>query len=169
SPAPEPATTTSAGPAPLFNTNVPEETIVVTNQRVRYTFTSRGGGIQLIEFLDSPDTISVRWIKKSSGSNSVASLNTRATVPMLSILGDSNLTGDGNFMLTRTDYGVRAEKSLPDGLRLTKEFFFSSNYLVNASVRFENTSGQPVTLPAQEWVIGTATPMDVDDNNFPTY
>src|SRR6185437_15894506 len=53
--------------------------------------------------------------------------------------------------------------NLPDGLRLTKEFYFSSNFLVNASVRFENTSSNAVTLPQQQFVIGTATPMDVDD------
>ena len=45
-----------------------------------------------------------------------------------------------------------------------KEFHFSSNYLVNASVRLENTSDQPLALPAQEWVVGTATPMGADDN-----
>jgi YidC/Oxa1 family membrane protein insertase len=32
-------------------------------------------------------------------------------------------------------------------------------------VRIENTSGQPLNLPAQELVVGTATPMDVDDAN----
>ncbi|HEX7569191.1 MAG TPA: YidC/Oxa1 family insertase periplasmic-domain containing protein, partial [Verrucomicrobiae bacterium] len=60
--------------------------------------------------------------------------------------------------------GVRLEKSFPDGLRLVKNFQFGSNFLLNASVRIENTSGQPLVLPAQEFVVGTATPMDVDDN-----
>ena len=64
---------------------------------------------------------------------------------------------------------MRAEKLLPDGLRLTKEFHFSSNYLVNASVSLKNTSDKPLALPAQEWVVGTATPMDVDDNYFYIY
>ena len=33
----------------------------------------------------------------------------------------------------------------------------------------KNTSDQPLALPAQEWVVGTATPMDVDDNYFSIY
>ena len=45
--------------------------------------------------------------------------------------------GDGNFTLTATAGGVRAEKVLPDGLRMQKNFQFSSNYLLNASVRLE--------------------------------
>ena len=46
----------------------------------------------------------------------------------------------------------------------SKEFHVGSNYLVNATVRLENTSGKPLALPAQEWVVGTATPMGPDDN-----
>jgi len=37
---------------------------------------------------------------------------------------------------------------------------------VNASVRLENASDQPLALPAQEWVVGTATPMGPDDNGM---
>ena len=61
-------------------------------------------------------------------------MNTGAAMPVLAVLGDTNLTGDGEFALSKSGDGVRAEKLLPDGLRLTKEFHLSSNYLVNASV-----------------------------------
>ena len=47
-----------------------------------------------------------------------------------------------------------------------KEFHVGSNYLVNVTVRLENTSGQSLSLPAQEWVVGTATPMGPDDNGL---
>ncbi len=151
-------------PAPaVFDTNTPEQLLVLTNARARYTFTSRGGGLQSVELLDYPETISPRW-KKTKTAEGVATLNTRAPVPVLAILGDASLVGDGNFTLTATADGVRADKSLTNGLRLTKEFHLSSNYLVTASVRMENTSAQPITLPAQEWVVGTATPMGPDDN-----
>ena len=135
----------------------------------RYTFTSRGGGLKLVELLDYPETISARWTKTKAESDTVASLNTRAAVPVLAILGDTNLVGDGNFTLTQNGNVVRAEKVLPNGLRLVKEFHPGANYLLNADVRLENTTGQPLAVPAQEWVVGTATPMDVDDNNFSVY
>jgi YidC/Oxa1 family membrane protein insertase len=149
----------------VFNTNVPEQTIVLTNAKARYTFTSRGGGLKLVELLGYPQTISARWQKKdSSDKNGVASLNTLARVPSLALLGDASLVGDGNFTLTRTAGGVHMEKSFTSGLRLVKDFRLGSNYLVNASVRLENTTAQPLALPAQEVLVGTATPMDADDS-----
>ena len=156
--------TTTAAP-PVFDTNAPEELLVITNVRARYTFTSRGGGLKSVELLDYPETVSPRW-KKKVAKDGVATLNLRAPVPVLAILGDASLVGDGNFALTHTANGVHAEKSLVNGLRLSKEFHLSSNYLVNASVRLENVSDQPFTLPAQEWVVGTAAAMGPDDGGM---
>ena len=152
-------------PVPVFDNNTPEELLVITNARARYTFTSRGGGLKSVELLDYPETVSPRW-KKKVAKDGVATLNQRAPIPVLAILGDASLVGDGNFTLTPTADGVHAEKSLPNGLRLAKEFHLSSNYLVNASVRLENTSAQSLMLSAQEWVIGTATPMGPDDTSY---
>ena len=150
---------------PVFDTNKPEELLVITNARARYTFSSRGGGLKSVELLDYPETVSARW-KKKVANDGVATLNLRAPAPVLAILGDASLVGDGNFTLTKTADGVRAEKSFANGLRISKEFQPSSNYLVKASVRLENDSGQPLALPAQEWVVGTATPMGPDDNGM---
>ena len=172
---PPPAATVPGNPpAPVavFDTNAPEQTLVLTNGRphhdwARYTFTSRGGGLKLIELLDYPETVSARWKAAVTNSAAVAALNARATVPALALLGEgdnTSLLGDGNFTLTPTATGVRAEKNLPGGLRLVKNFQLSSNFLINASFRIENPSARPVNVPAQEWVVGTATPMDVDDN-----
>jgi YidC/Oxa1 family membrane protein insertase len=152
-------------PVHVFDTNTPEELLVITNVRARYTFTSRGGGLKSVELLDYPETVSPRW-KKKVAKDGVATLNLRAPVPVLAILGDASLVGDGNFTLIPIADGVRAEKSLANGLRLSKEFHLSSNYLVNASVRLENVSDQPFTLPAQEWVVGTAAAMGPDDGGM---
>jgi len=146
-----------------FDTNILEELKVITNTQARYTFTSRGGGLKSVELLDFPETVSPRW-KKGVAANGVATLNTHATMPVLAILGESNLVGDGNFTLKKTDDGVRAEKSFTNGLRIVKEFHVGSNYLVDATVRLENASGKSISLPVQEWVVGTATPMGPDDN-----
>jgi len=160
-----PATAATVTTPAAFNPNLPEQAVVLANAKARYTFTSRGGGLKLVELLDYPQTVSARWKNKDgSDSNGVASLNTLALVPSLAVLGDASLIGDGNFTLTRLADGVRAEKVFASGLRLTKEFHISSNYLVNASVRLENTSDKPLNLPAQEIVVGTASPMDADDN-----
>jgi YidC/Oxa1 family membrane protein insertase len=48
-----------------------------------------------------------------------------------------------------------------------KEFAPATNYLLNATVRLENRSAQPLSLPQQEWMIGTATPMSPDDRGTP--
>jgi len=162
------ATVANSPAAPVavspFNTNLPETTLVLTNAHAIYTFTSRGGGLKTVKLLGYPQQISARW-KKTTGSDALATLNTHSLVPALAILGSAELTGDGNFTLTRTATGgVQAEKSLADGLRIIKTFQLSSNYLVNATVRLENRTSQPLNLPAQEWALGTATPMDVDDN-----
>ena len=161
-----PAGPVSSTPTPVaaFDTNAPEQIIVLTNGRACYTFTSRGGGIKQVDLLAYPETVSARWKGQVTNSASVAVLNAQALVPVMAVLGGSNLIGDGNFTLTKTAGGVRAEKNFADGLRLVKNFQFGSNYLVNTDVRIENTSGKPLNLPAQEFVVGTATPMDVDDN-----
>ena len=64
---------------------------------------------------------------------------------------------DVEYTLTHTDGKVRAEKTFGNGLRVVKEFYLGSNYLFNARLTFENTSAQPLSLPAREVMIGTAT------------
>ncbi len=161
---PAPAVASSIATTPVtFSTNLPEQTLVLTNGRARYTFTTRGGGLKQVELLDYPETISARWKDQVTNCASVAMLNAHAAVPSLAVLGGESLVGDGNFVLQRTTNGVHMEKTLADGLRLVKNFQFSSNYLVNATVRIENTSDKSLNVPAQELVVGTATPMDVDD------
>src|SRR5579863_4950070 len=73
------STVTSALPV-TFDTNAPEQTLTLTNGRARYTFTSRGGGLKLVELLNYPETVSARWRSEVHGSGPVASLNTRAPI-----------------------------------------------------------------------------------------
>ncbi len=148
---------------PTFATNAAEETLVLTNENVRYVFTSRGGGLKQIELVKFRETIT-RNGKGQPAPDNVATLNTPAQLPVLAVVGDSQLIGDGLFTLTQTATGVRAEKLLSNGLRLVKEFELSTNYLVHATIRWENTSSNAVALPLQEWVIGTATPMGDNDD-----
>jgi len=166
--------TTTASSAHLeVNTNVAEQLVVVThenplntNENVRYTFTSYGGGLKLVELLNYPETIP-SWRNKKAQAGGVASLNTYTPSPTLAVLGDNTVEGDGIFTLTQTATGVRAEKTLPNGLVIIKDFSPTTNFLLNATVWFENHSTQSLTLSQQEWTIGTATPMNPDDRGIP--
>jgi YidC/Oxa1 family membrane protein insertase len=142
---------------------VPEELLVLTNDNARYTFTSHGGGLKLIELVRYPESVSTRR-EKLRQPQRVASLNVFTPAPTLALLDGDAVQGDGVFTLTTTEGGVRAEKALTNGLSIVKEFTLGTNYLLSAKVRLKNTSTQTLNLPAQEWVVGTATPMGPRDN-----
>ena len=61
--------------------NAPEQTLVLANAKARYTFTSRGGGVKLIELLAYPQTISARWTRKSASSSAATADRTRGSMP----------------------------------------------------------------------------------------
>ena len=162
-------TTISQAPTPsafrAAMTNAAEQTLVLENSDVRYTFTSVGGGVKLIELKQYPATVECR--KRAAATNSqLATLNATAPAPLLGILGGEAVEGDGVFTLTKLGDAVRAEKVLSNGLRVVKEFRTSTNYLLRAVVRLENRSERPLPLPAQEWVVGTATPMGMRDESL---
>ncbi len=154
-------------PAPklVASTNVPEELTEVTNENARYTFTTHGGGLKLVELPRYLETVSTRREKQAQAKR-FATLNTFTLAPTLALLDGLEMQGDGIFKLTKTASGVRAEKTLTNGLSIIKEFEPSTNYLLAATVRLENHSAQPLALPAQEWVVGTATPMGPRDNGL---
>ena len=151
----------------LVKPDAPEELAVLENDIARYTFTSHGGALKLIELKKYPGSVACRS-RNGFTTNKVATLNTRASIPAFALLGSEALQGDGNFTLTKTDNGVRAEKTLPGGVRLVKEFQLGTNYLLTVSVRLQNVTNQPVRLPVQEWVIGTATPFGPSDRGAQT-
>jgi YidC/Oxa1 family membrane protein insertase len=154
---------TPTGVRAVANTNAPEDLIEVTNEYAHYMFSSHGGGLKLIELLKYPETVSRRR-KSQAPTNRVASLNQFAPAPTLAMLGDEAVQGDGLFTLTKTATGVRAEKTLTNGLTIVRDFHVGTNYLTSATVRLENHSSVPLKLGPQEWVVGTATPMGAQDN-----
>jgi YidC/Oxa1 family membrane protein insertase len=154
----EPSTT----PKLVVTANVPEELRVLTNSNARYTFTSHGGGLKLVELVRYPETVTKRH-EKEPQTNNVATLNSFSLAPTLALLDGEAVQGDGVFTLANIDNGVRAEKTLTNGLTIVKDFQLSTNYLLMATVRLENRSTQPLALPAQEWVVGTASPLGPRD------
>lgn len=162
-PSPPPASAPVVAATPLVTaTNIAEEILVLTNDNARYTFTSHGGGLKTVELIHYAETISRRR-KLQPLTNGVVKLNRDASAPVMAVVGDE-LQGDGIYALTATANSVRAEKTLTNGLRLVKEFHLSTNYLVQATARLENTSDHPLTLAPHAWVVGTATPLGADDD-----
>ena len=140
----------------------PEELVVFTNLNAVYTFTSRGGGLKSVELRHYPDIIEC---DKKLGKNMpihFATLNLGAPFPVLGIVGSGWEAGD--FKLSGNDSTIRAEKTLPNGISIVKEFQIGTNYLITAKTRLENHSAEAVMLPRQEWSIGSALPMSPHDN-----
>jgi YidC/Oxa1 family membrane protein insertase len=152
----------------IVHSEIPEQLVTITNGEARYVFTSRGGGLKLVELSRYPATISRLRKKKPAETNDFATLNAPDGPPVFTIMGQGTetLQGDGVFTLTPTNGGVRAEKVLANGLAVIKDLRVGTNYLLTASVRFENRSSQPLALPTQDWVVGAATPMDAQDHGM---
>ncbi len=140
---------------PQIKDDAPEQLLVVTNENAFYTFTSRGGGLKLVELRKYRESIDCG--KTNVGQQRMATLNTRAPLPALALLGVE--TQNGSFNLSRAGDTIRAEKTLSNDLVVIKEFQLSSNYLLHAKVRLENRSAQSATIPPHEVIVGTATPM----------
>jgi YidC/Oxa1 family membrane protein insertase len=162
------AAMTNLPAVPPITTNLvvagtPEELLVLENENARYTFTSHGGGLKLVELIKYGE--STCGGKTNAASQKNATLNTRAPVPVGSLLGGESIQGDGIFKLAKISPKLlRAEKSFTNGLYLVKDFQLSSNYLVVATVHLENRGSQALFLPAHQFVIGTSTPLGPQDN-----
>lgn len=150
-----------AQPMLAINTNVPETLVEVTNSDAHYTFTSRGGGLKLIELLHYKETVGTHATKTPE--HDYALLNAYTPAPTLALLDGGAVQGDGEFHLTPTATGVVAEKTLTNGLTIVKNFQISTDYLVLATIQLTNRSGQALNLPATDWFIGTASPMNNQD------
>jgi len=171
--------TTGAKPTPFVPppVNMPEELLMLTNEDLRVTFTSHGGGIKLVELLKYRDSVACGR-KSIAPTNNVAVLNAQAQHPVLALLSGGELAGDGIFKISKGPPGpggtnpvvpgevVRVEKLLSNQLYLVKEFGLSSNYLISARARFENRSASALAVPAQQWVAGTATPLNAQDDEL---
>jgi len=157
---------TNSSPA-ITNTPPREErTLSIEGPDARYLFTSIGGGIKQIELNRFPANVGCSD-KKKSGTNQVITLNAHAPVPVFSTTQQGDTNSLVAFALTKTGETVRAEAPLPNGLYLIKEFRLSTNYLLKATIRYENRSTNSVNLPERELVIGTAAP--VTYHNESTY
>lgn len=157
-PALEPAT---PGKLPYTAVAGEEKTVELTNSLAHYTFTSRGGGLKEVELLQYPEKVGIRGAGQSR-SRGVASLNSSAPIASFAFFGGGPFESEEGYQLSVSENGVRAEKSLTNGITIVKDYQLSTNYLLVAKVSFQNHSNIPVLLPAHEWIVGTATPIGTD-------
>ncbi len=138
----------------LREPSVAAQTLAASNEDLIWHFTSDGGGLSSIDLRKYPAVI--KRPSAESPPAGLASLNTNAPLPILTLLGNG-IQGNNDFTLTQSGQTVRAEKTLTNGLRVIKEFDLGSNCFFKARISFQNTASQSLTVPAHELVIGTAT------------
>jgi len=146
----------------LEKPSVPEELQTIETPEARYTFTSYGGGLKQIELKEYQESVTCESKKKPG---SLAALNKLGSVPVLALLGDASIQGDGVYQLTKTtNGGMRAEKQLLDGLVVVKQFQPTTNFVVATTFRFENRTPNPVNVPGHHVVVGTAAPVGLNED-----
>ncbi len=158
-----PVSPVAALPASAINipTNAVEQLETLETGEAIYTFTSAGGGLKRVQLKKYLESVGCDL---ASGTNVMATLNDGIRVPVLAMQAESAF-GDNVFQLRRASAtSIEAEKMLPNGLRVVKQFDLGSNYQMTARVRMVNATEQNVSLPAQQMSIGTATPMDARDD-----
>jgi YidC/Oxa1 family membrane protein insertase len=157
-PAPPPSTVLAPTnlTAPVVSTNEPEQLETLQTAEAVYTFTSHGGGLKRVDLK--------KYFERGDdgpGATPMVALNGRGAVPVLALRGGEAMTGDGLYKLTSlSSNSLRAEKKLTNGLVISKQFTLGSNYVLSATVRFENSSGLPLVLPEHFWAAGTASTRD---------
>ncbi len=119
------------------------------NEQVKLTFTSKSGGIDLIELKKFLPHVT-REGKKAEG---VVTLNAHSQNPILSLTQDRN-----NYDLNVSGDQLTAKAVWGNGLVVSKQVTLSSNYLINAKVRISNPTDTAISLPKHEWSVGTSTP-----------
>jgi YidC/Oxa1 family membrane protein insertase len=139
--------------------SVPETSLVVSNKDLIFHFTSRGGGLKDI-LLRSTNYPAVVQSARQGDVASLALLDCKVPVPILATL-EEDPQGDDNYTLSQPAKDVvRAEKTLPNGLRVVKDFAVGdcgTNFLFTAKLRLENGTSGSLPVPRREVVAGTAT------------
>lgn len=138
-----------------------EQTLVLETDAARYVFTSHGGGLRHVELKGYPDTVACG--RNRPAEPEPVRFNRFAPTPLFAVLGAEAGAAVQAYTLRQEGGKVIAERALPGGLFVVKEFRPESNYLVSATLRLENRSATNVTVPPHELVIGTAAPVHTND------
>lgn len=152
-------------PAAATNSSIPagpEQLATLANRTTRWAISSHGGGIREVQLL-AHQAFTGRTAKGRS--NSPVILNAAGVPPVLALRNAAAIEGDGEYSIRQVDAAtVTAEKTLPNGLHITREYRLTTNdYLVHAVVRMENRTKTVLSIPPVEWSSGSATLMNSHD------
>lgn len=151
------AAPTNLPPRPKVEPGAPEKIERLVHDGITYIFTSHGGGLKAIELDPKKYPQTIRRTKSEQAREPGVVLNRGALAPVLALGGHPALEEDMVYELQRVGPGVRAEKTLSNGLHIVKEFLPGTNYLIQALVRIENRGAQPAMVPTHEVLVGTAS------------
>ena len=94
-------------------TNAPEELLEITNTEAHYTFSTRGGGLKVVELLHYPESVETKR-SHASLTNRVATLNNPAPWPTLALPTPGRpARAEGPRQRTGYREGLQTELQLP--------------------------------------------------------
>ena len=130
-----------------------EKLVSLNTENSIFTFTSAGGlkSIGLKQHKADPS---------SRTNNNIIYLNHGAKLPVFSLGG----IDDSEFSMKNDDNWLTMTSTNQVGIRITKKFTISTNYLLKTSIKLENTTDKPIILRSSTLNLGTAMPLTVPDN-----
>jgi len=148
----------TAPPTALLSA-APGRTLRLENDQVRATITSKGGGLRFVDLKEYPASVGCRTKDKALATEP-ASLNQPAFLPAFVHSDSAEIGPEAEFQLSEAGGVIRAQRTLTNGLRVTKEYRLASNYVFAVTLRYENSGRAPVVVPGRELVVGTASSQD---------
>ncbi|MEE2613995.1 MAG: membrane protein insertase YidC [Verrucomicrobiota bacterium] len=126
-----------------------EKLVSLETENSIFTFTSAGG-------LKSVGLNKHKADPSSSTNNNIIYLNHGAKLPVFSLGG----IDDNEFSIRNDDDWLTMVSTNQAGIRITKNFTTSSNYLLQTSIKLENTTDKPIILKPRTLNLGTSIPIN---------
>ena len=146
-----PEQSTSAPPVKLES----EKLVSLKTKNSIFTFTSLGGlkSVGLLKYKAKPCS--------TTNTSDIIYLNHGPVHPVFSLAG----IDDNEFTMSNDDNWLSMVSTNQAGIRITKKFTLSTNYLLQTSIKLENPTEKNITLKQRTLNLGTAMPLSDPDYN----
>ena len=126
-----------------------EKLVSLETENSIFTFTSAGG-------LKSVGLNNHKTDPSSTTNNNIIYLNHGAKLPVFSLGG----IDDNEFSIRNDDDRLTMVSTNQAGIRITKNFTTLPNYLLQTSIKLENTTDEPIILKPRTLNLGTSMPIN---------